>query len=91
MTQCQRLEEHNRAHFMTQRFDRIDGRRLHMQSLCGLAHFDFNQAGAYSYEQAFMVMRQMRLSKADAIQQLRRTVFNVLARNQDDHTKNIVF
>lgn len=91
MTPCQLLEEHNRAHFMTRRFDRIDGRRLHMQSLCGLAHFDFNQAGAYSYEQAFMVMRQMRLSKADATEQLRRTVFNVLARNQDDHTKNIAF
>ena len=91
MTKCRLLEEHGRAHFMTKRFDRVAGRRLHMQSLCGLAHFDFNQAGVYSYEQAFAIMRQMRLSKADAIQQLRRTIFNVLARNQDDHTKNIAF
>jgi serine/threonine-protein kinase HipA len=62
-----------------------------MQSLCGIAHYDFNMAGAYGYEQAFAVMRQLHLSKADAIRQYRRMVFNVLARNQDDHTKNIAF
>ena len=62
-----------------------------MQSLCGLAHYDFNLAGVYSYEQAFEVMRKLRLSRADAIQQYRRMVFNVVARNQDDHTKNISF
>jgi len=62
-----------------------------MQSLCGIAHYDFNMAGAYGYEQAFSVMRQLHLSKAEAIQQYRRMVFNVLARNQDDHTKNIAF
>jgi len=91
MSECRLLEENGRAHFMTRRFDRVAGRRLHMQTLCGLAHYDFNQAGAYSYEQAFGVMRQMRLSKADAIELYRRIVFNVLARNQDDHTKNISF
>ena len=62
-----------------------------MQSLCGLAHYDFNMAGAYGYEQAFTVMRTLRLSKAQAIQQYRRMIFNVIARNQDDHTKNIAF
>ena len=91
MTESRLLEESGRAHFLTRRFDRQDGKKIHMQSLCGLAHFDFNMAGAYSYEQAFAVMRKLRLSKADAIRQYRRMVFNVIARNQDDHTKNIAF
>ncbi len=85
------LQENGRAHFMTKRFDRVNGHKLHMQSLCGIAHYDFNQAGATSYEQAFEVMRRLRLSKAEAAQQYRRMVFNILARNQDDHTKNISF
>ena len=90
------LEEGTRAHFLTRRFDRIHGatgtlEKVHMQSLCGIAHFDFNMQGAYSYEQAFAVMRKLRLSRAAAEQQYRRMVFNVLSRNQDDHTKNIAF
>ena len=91
MMECRLLEEHGRAHFMTKRFDRVAGNKIHMQTLCGLAHYDFNMAGAYGYEQAFSVMRQLHLSKAQAMQQYRRMVFNVLARNQDDHTKNIAF
>ena len=91
MTPCRLYEENGRAHFLTQRFDRTENRKHHMQSLCGIAHYDFNQSGAYSYEQAFAVMRQLRLSKAEALQQYRRMLFNVIARNQDDHTKNIAF
>ena len=91
MEECRLMEENNRAHFLTRRFDRQNHEKLHMQSLCGMAHYDFNHPGAYSYEQAFAVMRQLRLSKQDAIQQYRRMVFNVIARNQDDHTKNIGF
>ena len=62
-----------------------------MQSLCAIAHFDFNDPGAYSYEQAFQIMRELKLPYKDAEQQFRRLVFNVVARNQDDHTKNITF
>jgi len=91
MTDCRLLEENGRAHFMTRRFDRIDGQKIHMQSLCGMAHYDFNMAGAYGYEQAFATMRGIMLSKAEAQEQFRRMVFNVVARNQDDHTKNIAF
>lgn len=91
MTQCRLLEENGRAHFMTRRFDRINGQKLHMQSLCGIAHYDFNMAGAYSYEQAFSIMRKLRLSKIHAEQLYRRMLFNVIARNLDDHTKNIAF
>jgi serine/threonine-protein kinase HipA len=91
MMECRLLEEGGRAHFMTRRFDRSNGQKIHMQSLCGLAHFDFNEAGMYSYEQALSVMRKLRLSKKEAAQQFRRMVFNVVATNLDDHTKNIAF
>jgi serine/threonine-protein kinase HipA len=86
------LEENGRAHFMTKRFDRIaNDEKLHMQTLCGLCHYDYNNPEAYSYEQAFQAMRQLRLPYTDAEQLYARMVFNVIARNQDDHTKNISF
>ncbi len=92
MTECRLFEEGGRAHFMTRRFDRpAGGGKLHQQSLCAIAHFDFNDPGSYSYEQAFQVIRQLRLPYEDTEQQYRRMVFNVAARNQDDHTKNIAF
>ena len=92
MSECRLFKENNRQHFMSRRFDRLDGgEKLHMQSLCALGHFDYNLAGAYSYEQALLVMRQLELPMADIEEQFRRMVFNVIARNQDDHVKNIAF
>ena len=92
MMECRIFEENGRAHFMTRRFDRThDGGKLHLQSLCGIAHFDYNAAGEYGYEQAFQVMRRLRLPYRDMEQLFRRMIFNILARNQDDHTKNIAF
>jgi serine/threonine-protein kinase HipA len=92
MTECRLLEEHGRRHFMSRRFDRLDdGSKVHMQSLGALGHFDYNQAGAYGYEQAFLIMRRLALPMAATEQQFRRMVFNVVARNQDDHVKNIAF
>lgn len=92
MSECRLLEEGGRRHFMTRRFDRLDdGSKLHMQSLGALAHFDYNLPGAYSYEQAFLVIRQLGLPMAAIEQQFRRMLFNVVARNQDDHVKNIAF
>jgi serine/threonine-protein kinase HipA len=92
MSECRLLEENGRRHFMTRRFDRlVGGERLHMQSLGGLAHFDFNQPGAYSYEQALLTIRQLKLPMAAVEEQFRRMIFNVVARNQDDHVKNIAF
>ena len=91
MTECRLLRENGRAHFMTRRFDRQNGEKIHMQTLCGLAHYDYNMLHAYSYEQAFGVMRQLYLPYSDAEEFFRRMVFNVVARNQDDHTKNISF
>ena len=91
MTECSLIEENGRAHFLTKRFDRENGRKLHMQTLCGLAHFDFRLLRSYSYEQAFNVMRTLRLPYSAAQEMFRRMVFNVAVRNQDDHTKNISF
>lgn len=92
MAECRLLEEGGRRHFMTRRFDRTTpGDKLHMQSLAALAHLDYNQAGAHSYEQAFRVIRRLGLPHAAGEQQFRRMVFNVVARNQDDHVKNIAF
>ena len=85
-------EEGGRAHFMTQRFDRTpDGKKLHMQSLCAMRHFDFNQARAYSYEQAIETIRMLGLGRDAIKEQERRALFNIFIRNQDDHTKNIAF
>jgi serine/threonine-protein kinase HipA len=91
-SECRLLEENGRRHFMTRRFDRLaDGAKLHMQSLGALAHFDFNQAGACAYEQALLTIRQLKLPMAAVEEQFRRMVFNIVARNQDDHVKNIAF
>lgn len=93
MSECRLYKENGRAHFMTKRFDRIGskGEKLHMQSLCAIAHMDFNSPRAYSYEEAFSVMRQMKLSHTDFVQLYKRMIFNELAKNYDDHTKNIAF
>lgn len=89
---CRLFEENGRRHFMTRRFDRLaDGSKLHMQSLCALAHYDFNLAGAYGYEQALLIMRRLGLPMQAVEQLFRRMVFNIVARNQDDHVKNIAF
>jgi serine/threonine-protein kinase HipA len=92
MSDCRLFEESGRAHFMTRRFDRTpQGDKLHQQTLCGMNHMDFNQAGEYSYEQAFQVARILGLPNTDEAEMYRRAVFNILARNQDDHTKNLSF
>ncbi|HEV8016077.1 MAG TPA: HipA domain-containing protein [Stellaceae bacterium] len=92
MSECRLLEENGRHHFLTKRFDRLDGgEKLHMQSLAALAHFDFNNASAYSYEQAIMTIRQLELPMETIEEQFRRTAFNIIGRNQDDHVKNIGF
>ena len=92
MMECRLLEENGRSHFMTKRFDRMGGfEKIHMQTLCGIAHYDYKMLHAYSYEQAFQVMRRLRLPYGQAEQMFKRMVFNVIARNQDDHTKNISF
>ena len=91
MMPCQLLEENGRAHFMTKRFDRDNNTKHHVQTFCAIKHYDFNEVTSFSYEQLFQTMRELRLPYTDAEELYRRMVFNVLARNCDDHTKNFAF
>ncbi|MYC88919.1 MAG: type II toxin-antitoxin system HipA family toxin [Gemmatimonadales bacterium] len=92
MSECHLHHEDGRSHFMTRRFDRdVKGRKIHMQSLAAMRHFDYNMPGAYAYEQAVETIRRLGLGMAVVEEQYRRAVFNVVARNQDDHVKNIAF
>ena len=92
MMQSRLLEENGRAHFMTKRFDREGGElKHHIQTFCAIKHFDFNQVNSFSYEQLFQTMRELKLDYQDTEQMFRRMVFNVIAQNCDDHTKNFSF
>ncbi len=91
ISESQLFEENGRAHFMTRRFDRDGIIKHHIQSLCGLQHYDFNDMSGYSYEQVFQTMRLLRCTYPEAEEMFRRMVFNVLATNYDDHTKNFSF
>lgn len=92
MMECELLEENGRAHFMTKRFDR-EGHdtKHHVQTWCGLQHYDFKQMYSYSYEQLFQTMRLLRLTYPEAEQMFKRMVFSYMATNYDDHTKNFAF
>ncbi len=91
MMPCELLLDGPRAHFMTQRFDRVSGGKIHYQSLCAMDHADYKKPGHYSYEELFLLLRFLKLSRDDAEQMVRRMIFNVVARNHDDHTKNTGF
>ena len=91
MMPCRLLNEGNRRHFITQRFDRIGNQKRHVQTLNGLAHINYKLVGSYSYAELFGVARQLKLTTSDAEQLFKRMVFNVIARNHDDHAKNVAF
>ena len=91
MMPCQLLSEGSRRHFITQRFDRIKNKKIHVQTLNGLAHVDYKKTGSFSYAELFGIARQLRLSATDAEQLLKRMTFNIIARNHDDHSKNVAF
>ena len=92
MMESMLLEENGRAHFMTKRFDRDESNvKHHIQTFCALQHYDFNEVRSYSYEQLFQTMRRLHLPYPQAEEMFRRMVFNVIARNCDDHTKNFAF
>ncbi len=85
------LSEGHRRHFITQRFDRIGNQKIHVQTLNGLAHVDYKKPGSFSYAELFSVARQLKLPARDAEQLMKRMVFNIVARNHDDHAKNFAF
>ena len=91
MFESRLLEENDRAHFMTRRFDRQHGAKQHIQTLCAMQHLDFKQRSTHDYNQYFQVIRALRLPESALEEGFRRMVFNVLAANCDDHTKNLSF
>lgn len=91
MMPCELLHDGPRAHFLTKRFDRIGNQKVHVLTLCAMEHADYKQPGGFSYEQLLTTARKLRLPRADAEQIFKRMVFNIVARNHDDHTKNTAF
>jgi serine/threonine-protein kinase HipA len=91
MMPCHLLQEGNRRHFITERFDRVKNKKIHVQTLNGLAHVDYKKPGSFSYGELFAIARQLKLSAVDAEQILKRMTFNIIARNHDDHAKNVAF
>ena len=90
MSECRLLPEGDCNHFMTRRFDRtLSGEKIHMQTAAAIAHLDRDVR--HSYEELFGVLRRLGLHYKDSEQLYRRMVFNVIARNHDDHTKNFSF
>ncbi len=85
------LRERDFAHFMTKRFDREADTRVHMHSLGGLQHADYNVRQVLSYEDYFRTIRRLGMGQPAVDQAFRRMVFNIAARNQDDHVKNLAF
>lgn len=91
MNECRIFKDGKYNHFMTKRFDRVNGKKMHMLSLGAMAHINYNNPGECSYEYAAQCMKEIGLSAIEIQQFFRRMVFNVLAINQDDHVKNISF
>lgn len=91
MNECRIYNSEGENHFMTKRFDRENGKKLHMQSLGALSHISYQEPGICGYELAAMYMKEMGISYKEIEQFYRRMVFNCLAVNQDDHVKNISF
>ena len=91
MNECRLLEEGGRAHFMTRRFDRQGNRKIHMQTLCGMLHLDFNTPYVHGYEQYLRAVLDLKLDAPSLEQAWLRCAFNMAAVNCDDHTKNLAF
>jgi len=91
MSSCRLLKESGRAHFMTRRFDRDGNRKHHMQTLCAMAHLDYKQRASHDYNQLFQTVEQLHIGYEAKEEAFRRMVFNVMAANCDDHSKNFSF
>jgi serine/threonine-protein kinase HipA len=85
------LQERRLAHFMVRRFDRAGDARLHMHTLGGMRHVDYNQPGLFSYEEYLRTVLALNLGYPALEEAYRRAVFNVALVNQDDHVKNVAF
>ena len=91
MSDCKLITENGRSHFLIKRFDRRDGRKIHVQTLCAMTGVDFRQPNLIGYEDIFRILNLLRTDYSEKEQLFRRMVFNVFALNRDDHTKNFSF
>lgn len=89
--QTQMLYDGNDWHYAIKRFDRVEGKKVHMHTLAGLTHIDFNEPGHYSYEQFWRIAKALTRDNSINLEIFKRAIFNVIARNQDDHAKNFSF
>lgn len=76
--------------FGTQRFDRRGASRVHVHSLAGLLHANF-QVPSVSYEDFFRVTRRLTKDQRELVKAVKICAFNVLMNNRDDHAKNLSF
>jgi serine/threonine-protein kinase HipA len=91
MADVEVIELDGYAHLLIRRFDVVDGERLHQHTFGGLVHVDYNEPGASSYEEYFRAIQRLGMAYDALTEAFRRMAFNVLARNQDDHVKNLSF
>lgn len=76
--------------FGMERFDRFENQRIHMHTLSGLLHADYRMPNLdyLDFLKAIWLLTQ---SKTQVLEGYKRTVFNVLMHNRDDHSKNFSF
>ena len=85
------LTHGNLAHYLIKRFDRVTSEALHLHSVAGLTHTNFNIPMHYSYDELLRLTRYLTGSQQDVNEQFKRMIFNIVGRNQDDHAKNFAF
>ena len=85
------LTHGNLAHYLIKRFDRVNSEALHLHSVAGLTHTNFNIPMHYSYDELLRLTRYLTGSQQDVNEQFKRMIFNIVGRNQDDHAKNFAF
>ena len=85
------LSHGNLAHYLIKRFDRINGEALHLHSVTGLTHTNFNIPMHYFYDELLRLTRYLTGSQQAVNEQFKRMIFNIVGRNQDDHAKNFAF
>lgn len=89
--QLELIKSDDLTHFAISRFDRKGNKKIHMHSLASIVHVDFNIPLHFSYDEAMRVVRFITKDMKAVEEFYRRAIFNIIARNQDDHAKNTSF
>ncbi len=85
MEECRLMQVEGTNHFLTKRFDRKNGRKIHVQTLAAM------NPEAHNYEDLVATCRELSISESEIEQIFSRMVFNIIANNTDDHNKNFSF